>query len=297
MIWVTWRQHRAQAFAMLAVFAFIAIYGVALGVWARSAFNADGLPACLARSGGADCGATITSFFSRFNRGATLPLTLLLFVIPGFLGAVVGGPLLGAELERGTWQLAWSQTVPRGRWLAAKLGLVSTALVVFGAAITAIMTWAWGPLDAVSIRLQPPPFNFEGISLTCALLCAFGLALLAGLLLRNTIGAMVAGYFAWEVPFIVGTLLTGPLQFMTTTVRIPCAGAACAAASTNSTPPVTGHLGDFVTSVVRSGNELIVSYVPADRFWPLQFLVGGMYLVIAVVAIGTAVWLLHRRTT
>ena len=298
MIWVTWRQHRVQAFVMLALFAVIAVYAVALGVWMRSAFDADGLPGCLTRSGGADCAATITSFLNRFSGGVTLPVGLLLFVIPGFLGAAVGAPLLGQELQSGTWQLAWSQTVPRGRWLAAKLGLIIAALVVFGAAITAIMTWAWGPLDAVRIRLQPPPFNFEGISLPAALLCGFGLALLAGLLLRNTIGAMVAGYFAWEIPFAVGMLLTGPLQFMTTTVRIPCAGAAtCAAASTDSTPPVTGHLGDFVTNVVRSGNMLTVTYVPADRFWPLQFLVGGFYLVIAAAAIGTAVWLLHRRTT
>jgi hypothetical protein len=297
MIWVTWRQHRVQAVVMLALFVVIAIYGVVLGVWMRSAFNADGLPACLARSGGADCGATITSFFSRFSHGATLPINLLVMVIPGFLGAAVGGPLLGQELQTGTWQLAWSQTVPRGRWLVAKLGLVVAALVVFGAAITAILSWAWGPLDEVSIRLQQPSFNLEGILLPCSLLCAFGLALLFGLLLRNMVGGMVAGYFAWEVPFLLGTLLTGPLQFMTTTVRIPCAGAACAAASTNSAPPVTGHLGDFVTNVVRSGNELTVTYVPADRFWPLQLVVGGMYFAIALAAIGTAIWLLHRRTT
>jgi hypothetical protein len=297
MIWVTWRQHRAQAIAMLAAFAVVASYALAVGFWMRSQFNADGLGTCLARSGGADCGAMITSFFSEVNRGATLPLDALLFVIPGFLGAVVGAPLLGSELERGTWQLAWSQTVPRGRWLAAKLGLVTAALVVFGAALTAIMTWAWTPLDEVRIRLQPPPFNFEGISLPSALLCAFGLALLAGLLLRNTIAAMVVGYVAWEVPFVLGTLLTGPLQFMTTTMRIPCTGVVCLTASTNSSPPVTGHLGDFVTGVTRSGNELIVSYVPADRFWPMQFVVGGMYLAIAAAAIGTAVWLLHRRTT
>jgi hypothetical protein len=298
MIWVTWRQHRAQAIVMLALFAVIACYAVVLGVWMRSAFNADGLPGCLARSGGADCGATITSFFSRFGGGPTMPVNLVVLVIPGFLGAAVGGPLLAQELQTGTWQLAWSQTVPRGRWLAVKLGLIIGGLVVFGGAITAILGWASGPLNEVSIRLQPPSFNYQGIMLPCSLLCAFGLGLLAGLLLRNSIGAMVAGYFAWEVPFLLGTLLTGPLNLMNSTVRIPCAPAACAAASTNSSPPVTGHLGDLVTNVVRSGgNELTVTYLPADRFWALQFLVGGMYLAIAVAAIGTAVWLLHRRTT
>jgi hypothetical protein len=159
------------------------------------------------------------------------------------------------------------------------------------------MTWVWGPLDLVSIRLTLPAFDFEGVSLTCSVLCGFALSLLAGLLLRNTIGAMVVGYFAWDVPFLLATLLTGPFHMLTTTTTIACTGPACAAASTNSTPPVTGHLGDLVTSVTHHGNQLIVSYVPAREFWPLQFIVGGIYLAVAVAAIGAAVWLLHRRTT
>jgi hypothetical protein len=135
------------------------------------------------------------------------------------------------------------------------------------------------------------------VTLTCSLLCAFGLALLAGLLLRNTIGAVVAGYFAWEVPFLVTTLLTGPLQPFSATATIGCSAAACASASTNSTPPVTGHFGDLVTSVTHAGDHLVVNYLPASAFWPLQFIVGGIYLAIGLTATGAAVWLLRRRTT
>jgi hypothetical protein len=295
-IWVTWRQHRAQALIMAGLFCVIAVAAVGIGVWMRSAFSADGLAACLARSGGAGCPAAITSFTRTFNGGATLPLNLLMFLIPGFLGAVVGAPLLGTELERGTWRLAWSQTVPRTRWLVVKLALITGGLIVFGAAVSLIMTWSRAPLDRVSIRLQPPPFNFEGLTLTCALLCAFGLAVLAGLLLRNTIGAIVVGYFAWEVPFVVVTLLSGPLNFLTTTTRIACPHG-CPGASTNSVPPVTGNLGDLVTGITHSGNQLIVTYMPASSFWPLQFVQGGIYLAVAAAALGTAIWLLHRRTT
>jgi len=296
MIWVTWRQHRTQAVICAGLLGAITIVAVALGVWMRSTFSSDGLAGCLASSGGAGCPAAISSFTSEFNGGAMMPLILALFVIPGFLGAVVGAPLLGQELERGTWRLAWSQTVPRTRWLVSKLALVTGGLVVFGVAVTLITTWSRAPLDRVSIRLQPPPFNFEGLSLTCSLLCAFGLAVLAGLLLRNTIGAMVAGYFAWEVPFLVVTLLNGPLHIMTATARMPCQ-AGCPDASTHSVPPVTGNLGDLVLDVTRSGNQMIVSYLPASRFWTLQLIEGGLYLAIAVAALGTAVWLLHRRTT
>ncbi len=193
MIWVTWRQHRTQAIVCLGVFCALAIFAVAVGSLMRSAFDADGLGACLARSGGSGCPAVITSFMHRFDGPAAITANLPLFVIPGLVGVVVGAPLLGRELERGTWQLAWSQTVPRTRWLVTKLALVTGGLVVFGLAITAVMSWYHAPLDQVSTRLQPPPFNFEGVLLPCSLLCAFGLGVLAGLLLRNTIGGMVGG--------------------------------------------------------------------------------------------------------
>jgi hypothetical protein len=297
MIWVTWRQHRPQALTALGVFAFIAVYGLAFGLWMRSSFDSDAIGSCLARSGGAGCGAAISSFVHSAQGGAEAPLTLFLLVVPGVLGATVGAPLLGQELERGTWQLAWTQTVPRTRWLVAKLGLIIAALIGFGAALTAVMAWSWSPLNEVNVKTVPPQFVAEGLVLTCSLLCSFGLALLAGLLLRNTIGAMVAGYFAWEVFFGIAILLTGPFQPFSVTRTIPCAGAACAAASTNSVPPVTGNLGDLVNSVTRAGDHLVVSYVPASAFWPLQFVAGGILLAVGLAAAGAAVWLLQRRTT
>ena len=298
MIWVTWRQHRAQAIACLIVFCVLAVFAVSVGIWMRTTFTSDGIPACLARSGGAGCPTVITSFVNQFYRGVSMIIDLPLFVIPGLLGIVVGAPLLGGELERGTWRLAWTQTVPRTRWLAAKLGLVTGALIVFGAAVTALMTWFHAPLDQVTPRLQPGLANHEGLTFTASLLCAFGLAVLAGLLLRNVLAAMVAAYIAWEVPSSVVALLNGgPIHLLPpATMRIGCR-AACPTRLTSSVPPVTGHLGDSVLSLTRSGGDLVVTYLPANRFWPLQFIQGGLFLAIAAASLGTAIWLLHKRTT
>jgi hypothetical protein len=115
-------------------------------------------------------------------------------------------------------------------------------------------------------------------------------------LLRNTIAAMVVGYFAWEVPFLAVTLLSGPLNILSATARFACQDG-CQGVSTNSVPPVTGNLGDLVLNVTHSGGQVVVSYLPASRFWTLQLIAGGLYLTIAAAALGTAVWLLHRRTT
>jgi hypothetical protein len=297
MIWVTWRQHRAQAIACLVLFGALAILAVVAGLQMRTAFGDDGLPGCLARNGGAGCPAVITSFVDRFGHGVSSITNVPLLAIPGLVGVVVGAPLLGRELERGTWRLAWSQTVPRTRWLVTKLGLLTGGLVIFGAAVTAVMTWAHAPLYRVTSRLQPVPFNGDGLTFTASLLCAFGLAVLAGLLLRNTIAAVVVAYIAWEIPTTVVALMSGPIHIPApATMRIGCP-AGCPGASTNSVPPVTGHLGDLVLSVTRSGGELVVSYLPASRFWTEQLIEGGLFLAIAVITLGAATWLLHRRTT
>jgi hypothetical protein len=297
MIWVAWRQHRTQAVTALALFCVLAIFSVAVGSYIRAVFDSDGLGTCLARSGGADCAGTITSFVNKFSGPVTLPVTLATFVIPGMFGAVSGAPLLGRELEHGTWRLAWSQTVPRTRWLVTKLTVVIGGLIVFGAAVTAVMTWFHEPLDKVSTRLMLPAFELEGPVFTCSLLCSFGLAVLYGLLLRNTIGAAVAAYFTWEVPTAVATLLNGPIRILpTATMRLPCRDG-CPGVNSSSSPPATGHIGDLVLGVTRSGNQVIVSYLPASRFWTTQLIAAGLYLVIAAAALATAMWLLHRRTT
>jgi hypothetical protein len=296
MIWVTWRQHRTQAATCFAIICVVAVLTVALGLWMRTAFSDDGLPACLARSGGADCQGTIASFVHKFTT-ATQLTSVPLLALPGFLGAITGPLLLGRELEQGTWRMAWSQTVPRTRWLTAKLVLVTGALVVFGVVITALSSWYQAPLDQVSSRLQLSAYTTGGLVFTCSLLCAFGLGVLTGLLLRNTIGAMVVAYISWEIASAPGILLSGPLHFPgPATMRLPCRDG-CPGASSSSVLPVTGHFGDQVLSVTRSGTELIVSYLPASRYWTTQLVGGGIYLVVGAAAVAAAVWLLHRRTS
>jgi hypothetical protein len=41
----------------------------------------------------------------------------------------------------------------------------------------------------------------------------------------------------------------------------------------------------------------MVSHQPAGQFWTSQLIQGGIYLGVAVAALGTAVWLLNRRTS
>jgi ABC-type transport system involved in multi-copper enzyme maturation permease subunit len=296
MIWVSWRQHRGQAIACLALLAALAVYAILESTSMRTAFSQDGLAACLAHSQGRTCPNAVTAFMNQFGSQVNIAFWAVCLIIPGLIGVLVGGSLIARELEYGTWRLAWSQTVPRTQWLAVKLALVTAGLVVLGAAITAVITWYRAPMDRLTGHLQHNIFDYEGLVPTAYILCAFGFAVLAGLLLRRSIPAMVAAFIPWlairlVVEFVVRphfmTPVTGPMESCS-----PLLGGCSEGIS--SVPQLTGHIGDWVLAM-KPGN--LVSYQPADRFWPFQFIEAGIFVALTAAALGATIWLLHRRAT
>jgi ABC-type transport system involved in multi-copper enzyme maturation permease subunit len=294
MIWVTWRQHRSQAIACLALLAALAVYAVLLGTSMRTAFSHDDLAACLARSQGTSCPAAVGAFMNKFGSLVNIAFWSVALIAPGLLGVVIGAPLIAQELEYGTWRLAWSQTVPRARWLAVKLALVTGGLVVLGAAMTAVITWYRAPMDRLTGHLLHNIYDFEGLVLTAYILCAFGFAVLAGLLLRRSIPAMIAAFVPWLAIRLVVEFLLRP-HFMTPLTmagtRLNCVNGCSYGIS--SVPQITGHIGDWVLGT----NHGIFTYQPADRFWPFQFIEAGIFVALTAAALGAAIWLLHRRPT
>lgn len=293
MTWVTWRQHRAQAMTSLAVVAGLAVVLLVASGPMRQAFSQDGIARCVAgdpRTG--SCQNAISAFMS--NWGFTYNQALIaLLIIPGMIGVIIGAPLLGRELEQGTWRMVWSQTVPRTRWLAVKLALVSNGLVVSGAALTAVFTWYRTPMDQLTGRFSEAAFDFEGLSLTASLLCAFGFAVLAGLLTRRSIAAMVTAFLPWLVLRGVIDFVLRPHYAHPLVKHLP------PTASTQFGPnsvSVTGNLGDWVLQATRMRGYVSVIYQPASRFWDFQLTEAGIYLACTAAALGVTGWLLHRRT-
>jgi len=301
MIWVSWRQHRSQAIACLGLLAALAVYAIVMGTSMRSAFGQDRLVACLAHSQGTGCPAAIRAFTGRFGSAVNVAFWSVLLALPGLIGVIVGGPLIARELEYGTWRLAWSQTVPRARWLTVKLGLVIGGLVVLGAAMTALITWYRAPMDRLTGRFLPNVYDFEGLVLTAYILCAFAFAVLAGLLLRRSIAAMVAAFIPWlalrlVVEFQLRPRFQAPLTFRQFCSRNgPCYGGY----GLGTIPPSTGHIGDWVLGpgaglpANQFGNTYL--YQPADRFWTFQSIEAGLFVLLTAAALGLTIWLLHRR--
>jgi ABC-type transport system involved in multi-copper enzyme maturation permease subunit len=294
MIWVSWRQHRGQAIACLGVLAALAVYAIVLGTSMRTAFSHDDLASCIARSQGTSCPAGVGAFMGKFGSEVNIAFWSVALIMPGLIGVLVGAPLIARELEYGTWRLAWSQSVPRARWLAVKLALVTGGLIVLGAAMTAVITWYRAPMDRLTGHFLHNIYDFEGPVLTAYILCAFGFAVLAGLLIRRSIPAMVAAFIAWLAVRLVVEFLFRP-HFMTPLrmARTPlhCGPPNGCGFGISSVPQITGHIGDWVLGIQHG----IITYQPAGRLWTFQFIEAGLFAALTAVALAAAIWLLRRR--
>ena len=119
-------------------------------------------------------------------------------LVPLLIGVFWGGPLIARELEQDTHRPAWTQSIGRGRWLLAKLGVFMLGAVVMAAAVAELMTWWFEPIEHIREdgqdtfgRLNPDVFDFRGIVPVAYTLFAFALGLAAGAILKRTLPAMV----------------------------------------------------------------------------------------------------------
>ena len=114
MIWVGWRQQRAEAAIVAAMLAALAAVLLPTGLNVASAFDAGHLASCTGATPSQSCLQAVDQFLVRFNGLGGLIAWLTL--IPGLVGTVLAAPLL-VSLEQGTQRLDWTQSITRRRWL------------------------------------------------------------------------------------------------------------------------------------------------------------------------------------
>jgi hypothetical protein len=137
-----------------------------------------------------DCQVAIPSFVRNY---ASLQgwLDILAAAVPAVLGVFWGAPLVARELETGTFRLAWTQSVTRGRWLVVKLALVGGASMVVAGLLSLMVTWWSSPFDKVSSnQFDASFFSQRGIVPIGYAAFAFALGVTAGVVIRRTLPAM-----------------------------------------------------------------------------------------------------------
>jgi hypothetical protein len=324
MLWLTWRQHRAEALGGLLLLAALAALLLVTGLPMHAAYSDQGVAACVAGGGRAAGCDTLLEQFTRRYVGLGDQVTLLT-VLPALAGVFVGAPLLGRELEHGTWRLAWAQGVTRTRWLVVKLALLTATVSVLAVGFTVLFTWWRGPLDGIQGRFDGAAYNFEGAVPTASAVFAFALGTLAGTLARRTIPAMALTFFGYWIVWLPLALLGRP-RFLAPLVRTFNPGADAARSTAGRSGLGAGR--DWILDsglIDRAGHRLTLAqesavlraardaddtlaylhqhgirslevYQPGDRFWTFQLIEAGLLAALAAVLLGVAVWLVHRRT-
>jgi hypothetical protein len=329
MMWLSWRQARAQT--MIAI-ACVAVAGVA----ALAAGRQDG---------------TLRMW-----------LGVLVVVAPGIVGVFWGAPLVADELQAGTFRLAWTQDVSRARWTVIRLLATSLGGLAVVGLLSVVVTWWAGPLDRAGLDQFGA---FDSRDLVPVGYAAFALALgaLAGALLRRTVPAMAVTLVAFtavrvafrllirpsllppavqslaldpssmaygattSVPFIMPASHLQPAPpdlpnaWVTAVSIVNRNGTGLSASVLNRTCPGIGGgraggggvlnplaggqhtsqapsgaasaMHDCVTRLAPAYHE-VVTYQPASRYWPLQWSELCLYLAAALALAALTVWRVRR---
>jgi ABC-type transport system involved in multi-copper enzyme maturation permease subunit len=192
MLWMTWRQFRAQTIAAVAAMAATALVLGLSGLRIAHLYKASGIAGCRARH---DCAAVASNFLTGVNGTLVNHLPLLfgtaLVAVPAIIGIFWGAPLVTREVEPGTHRLAWTQGITRTRWLTVNLIVIGLASMAAAGLFSLLVTWSASPIDAVDMNwLQPAVFSERGIAPVGYAAFAFALGVATGMLIRRTVPAM-----------------------------------------------------------------------------------------------------------
>ena len=206
MLWLAWRQFRAQA--ALAV-------GVTVAVVVVLAATRGHVVDTYGPSGGNE----LTGFYVWLRLLGTA-----LIAIPALIGAFWGAPLLTREFEDRTYRMAWTQGITRGRWLTTKLSVIGTFIIGLVALFALTFTWWSGPIDSTGNRIGTATFAQRGIVPIGYALFGLTLGALIGTILRRTIPAMATSLTAFLIVRIFVQRVVRAHLVGTESVNVPTFG-------------------------------------------------------------------------
>ena len=314
MIWVTWRQQRTETLIAALLLVLVAALIVPTGLQMASVYDSEGVAACLSAESDS-CRQTLASFSSRWE--SLLNFVSWLNLVPVLLGALIAAPLV-LEFERGTFRLAWTQSVSRDRWLATRLALVVVASLAAGLFFALLMTWWRDPLDDVNGRFSDA-FDLEGVVPLAYTLFAAALVLALGVALRRAAAAIGLAF----ILFLALRIGIGNWARPNYQERIEATWTGDARPSDLAGAWIFREAGEIRLpdgqrpdpSVVQGclggqgpkgvNEECLAehgitafshaSYHPADRFWTFQAIEAGIFVAMALALLACSVWWIRRR--
>jgi hypothetical protein len=328
MTWLVWRQHRNQAYLAAAALAAFAVLLLITGRQIASQYH-SALTSCAASHACGNLANTLT-----LGTPLLSVLVTLTVVVPCLLGVFWGGPLVARELETGTSQFAWMQSITRSRWLTVKAGWVLLAAAAWGGAVSALVTWWSSPVNALNHQnFQAGQFDIQGIVPVGYAVFAVALGIAAGTLLRRTLPALAItiGVFT-ALRLVIGqdlrshylTALTKTFSFLHPPalpkgsywlVSGGVVGPGGPVANSHGGPGVSfggvsvpiGSMPStcralvfqsplkFGSCLAAHGYRGFISYQPAGRYWTFQGIETGIFVLLAAALIAVTAIAITRR--
>lgn len=302
MTWVTWRQHRTEAVIasiLLAALSILLLYSI---------WELDQVRRALG-------GLNETAQLSSLSDQAGLTMTAIpavLLALPALVGIFVGAPLFARDLEQGTHQLLWTQSVTRRHWLLVTFLMVLAPVLLAAVIVASLAVW-WVIAQGT---LTNPWYSFDeqGLVLIAYTTFAFALGSALGVLIRRIVPAMAAtGALFVGVRVIVEVFLRpvflSPLRidqnapvpdgsWVVSTGYTDRSGRALTADQIARVMQNAGQLPGTVADYLHSlGIQSWVYYQPADRFWLFQGVEAGVFLILAASLVAVAaVWVVRRAS-
>ncbi|MFI1361031.1 cbb3-type cytochrome c oxidase subunit 3 [Streptomyces sp. NPDC020898] len=243
---------------------------------------------------------------NRWDSGIVLG-SLLIFAAPFLIAAWAGGSLIGRELENGTAELAWTQSVSPARWLAAKLTVPAVLITAGMLLLTVLHRLMW----AAGAELRPGNFNWyddqvfepNGTLAIAHALLGLTVGVLVGLALRRSQAALgvalvVTGLVVQRLQSLRPHLWPAETRKSPVGFEAPDGMIVGKGSYTSTGARIPDLLCSDSTACVTRNNVagVYLDYHPVSHFWPLQLVETGILLALATVSVLIAFALLKRRT-
>ncbi|WP_353943802.1 ABC transporter permease [Streptomyces sp. HUAS MG91] len=302
-VWASLRLHRIALWVWLA--AVLATSGLLL--WLLGP-GADAAARQLAQCAPSDCDFIGGPSF-RYDQLLRM-VNAFLYLTPYIAALFMGAVCVGRELERGTAQLAWVQSISPARWLATTLGVPAAWFLAGMVPLVTLnhLVWATGPGPLIPWHDE---YLFLGTGPLGPSRVLLGLAVgaLGGVLFRKVLTGGVAGIAALLVTGWLGSRYRVSLwPTVTDHGTVPPVPPADSQVLRRDAVTAAGeHVANDLACVdagtkaelgrcVRGFQDFSVIYHPPSHYWPLQLTESAGTLLLTAVATALTFKALHHRT-
>lgn len=240
-------------------------------------------------------------------------ITLAVTAVPFLVAAWAGAALFGRELESGTAQLAWAQSLSPTRWLTAKLAFPAVLVTAGTGLLVCLYHLAWsagrGRIDTARSWYDSLVLHTNGPTTVAFALTGLAAGALAGVLCRRTFPALALALGLTAVVRAVAHLamphlwpsVTHTVDRSEGPVVLGLEADSGLVTSTGAHVPVPRcdamDPGGCSAAYDRLGAVgYYTEYHPFSHYWPLQLTTTALVLVLAGLFALGAFWVLRRTT-